>query len=253
MAKFLTYILTLIVTSFALAQNNSLFDQGNALYTNGDYANAITKYEGVLSNNQHSAELYFNLANAHYKLNHVAPSIYYYEKALLLNPNDETIKTNLAYAKNMTIDAIETVPEIGFSKFLNSFTNTFSFDGWAKLSVITMLMFVVLTIVYFFTFSTGKKRLSFIGSVVFLAFMVTALSFAFHKYNIDKNNQPAIVFAQESLVKTEPNNRSEQAFTLHEGTKVQVLDTINNWKQIKISDGKTGWILASDIKLLKAI
>jgi uncharacterized protein YgiM (DUF1202 family) len=78
----------------------------------------------------------------------------------------------------------------------------------------------------------------------------SALSLAFHKYNLDKNDKPAIVFAKESQIKSEPNLRSTEAFKLHEGTKVQILDTVNNWKKIKLADGKTGWIVSDDIKAL---
>ena len=70
-------------------------------------------------------------------------------------------------------------------------------------------------------------------------------------YKLVNNNQPAIVFAQETKIKSEPNLRSTEAFVLHEGTKVQVLDTVENWKKIKLSDGKTGWVMNDDIKLLK--
>jgi len=38
---------------------------------------------------------------------------------------------------------------------------------------------------------------------------------------------------------------------LHEGTKIIVLDMVDNWKKIKLVDGKIGWIIASDINLLK--
>ena len=76
------------------------------------------------------------------------------------------------------------------------------------------------------------------------------LLFAFHKFNLVKKDQPAIVFAKESQVKNEPNSRSEESFKLHEGTKVQVLDTVNNWKKIKLQDGKTGWISSQDLKAL---
>jgi uncharacterized protein YgiM (DUF1202 family) len=80
------------------------------------------------------------------------------------------------------------------------------------------------------------------------------LFFAFQKYTFDKRNNPAIVFAQESDVKTEPNLRSENAFQLHEGTKVQVLDNYNDtWTKIEITNGKQGWIPSEDIKLLNDI
>ena len=232
------------------AQNTTSFEQANTLYNEGKYAEAIDKYNVILDSDMHSADLYFNLANAHYKLNNIAPSIYFYEKALQLSPNDVDIKNNMAFAKNMTIDAIDVIPETGVSKIIKSTTNLMPFDAWAKTSVAFVLCFVILFLVYYFAYSTIKKRLAFISSITSLFLLCVSLAFAFHKFNIDKKNKPAIVFAQESKVKSEPNSRSEESFRLHEGTKVQVLDTVNSWKKIKLADGKTGWISANDIKLL---
>lgn len=244
------YIFIGLVATLSVAQNQDLFEEGNSLYNNGKYAEAIDKYQAILENEKQSAELYFNLGNAHYKLNHIAPSVYYYEKALQLAPNDRDIKNNLAFAQNMTIDAIQKVPELGFSKFIRQAINALNFDSWAILSVVFMVLFVTSFLIYYFTDFTNKKRFMFIGSLVSVLFCVLFLVFAFKKYNIDKKDNPAIVFAQESFVRTEPNLTSLEAFTLHEGTKVQVLDTVNNWKKIIIADGKTGWIVSDDIKLL---
>ena len=116
--KQLIYLYTFLISSVVFAQNETLFEQGNALYNDGNYEEAIKKYDAIIDNGQHSAELYFNLGNAHYKLNHVAPSIYYYEKALQLSPNDKEIKNNIAFARNMTIDAIDVQQEVGFSKLI---------------------------------------------------------------------------------------------------------------------------------------
>lgn len=55
------------------------------------------------------------------------------------------------------------------------------------------------------------------------------------------------------MVRTDPNLSGEEAFRLHEGTKVQVLDVVNNWTEILLVDGKTGWIVSEDIKLLKTL
>jgi uncharacterized protein YgiM (DUF1202 family) len=65
-----------------------------------------------------------------------------------------------------------------------------------------------------------------------------------------QHDRPAIVFAKEAQIKSEPNLRSTEAFKLHEGTKVQILDTVQNWKKIKLADGKIGWIVNDDIKAL---
>lgn len=247
--KHILYILLFFFGSLS-AQNSSAFKEANTLYNEGQYSEAITKYESILKTNQHSAELYFNLGNANYKLNNIAPSIYYYEKALQLKPTDQDIKNNIAYAKSMTVDAIQTVPELGLSKFFNKVTHALSFDAWAKFTIVLMVLFVILFITYYFTFNSSKKRLSFVLSFVFLFLSLFSLGLAFQKNTLDKKNNPAIVFAQETEVKTAPNLASEDAFTLHEGTKVQVLDTMSNWKKIKLVDGKTGWVIGDDIKQL---
>jgi tetratricopeptide (TPR) repeat protein len=233
-----------------MAQNETLFEQGNTLYNDGNYTLAIEKYQTILDNGKHSAELYFNLGNAYYKLNNIAPSIYYYEKALQLAPNDKDILNNIAFARNMTIDDVATIPEIGFSKFVNSITNMMSFDAWAMLAVGFLILFVILFLSYYFSYTSVKKRIAFVVSSTSIVFACVSVTIAYHNYNLKKNDKPAIVFAKESQIKSEPNLRSTEAFKLHEGTKVQILDTVNNWKRIKLADGKTGWIVSDDIKAL---
>lgn len=251
--KHLLYIFLFLLSFSTLAQNQALFEKANASYNEGKYAEAIDAYNAILETGNHSADLYFNMANAHYKLNHIAPSIYFYEKALQLAPDDADINNNKAFAENMTIDAIDVIPDAGFSKLVKYITNKFSFDVWARIAVVLVFCFVVLFLIYYFAYSTIKKRLAFIGSLTALVLVSTTLALAFHKYNLDKKDNPAIVFVQESKVKSDPNNRSEESFRLHEGTKVQVLQTYNNWKKIRLADGKSGWILSDDIKMLNDI
>ncbi|MBT8264093.1 MAG: tetratricopeptide repeat protein, partial [Muriicola sp.] len=109
MKKWIT-ILSIFISFLTSAQNNALFENATTAYNKGNYEAAIQNYLEILENGEHSAILYYNLGNAYYKLNKIGPSIYYYEKALLLDPNDTEIKQNLAFAQNMTIDAIEPLP-----------------------------------------------------------------------------------------------------------------------------------------------
>jgi len=249
--KHIFYIAIILISTLSLAQNKTLFDQGNSLYNEGKFQEAITTYERILDSENHSAQLYFNIANAYYKMNRIAPSVYYYEKALQLAPNDNDIKNNLSFAQNMTIDAIEDIPEMGFSKIIRNIVNKSSYDIWAILSVVFVVLFVVLFLAYYFSYSTNRKRLAFLSSNLSLVLVLGTLIFAFQKYKYEQNDNPAIVFAQESEIKSEPNLRSEIAFKLHEGTKVQVLEIYNeNWTKIKLTDGKSGWIPSQDIKEL---
>ncbi|WP_299126700.1 tetratricopeptide repeat protein [uncultured Winogradskyella sp.] len=245
-------ILICFLGRFGWSQNDQIFSEANTLYNNGKYAEAIDRYESILQTGEHSAELYYNLGNANYKLNNIAPSIYYYEKALLLNPTDEDIKNNLTgYAENMTIDAIDKVPQVGFSKIINNLVNTFNTDTWAKLAIGAVFVFVLLFLTYRFSYTTSKKRIAFVLSIVGLLLACFAFTMAFQKQHLDTKDNPGIVFAQESRVRSEANRTSEEVFRLHEGTKVQVLEAYKDWYKIQLSDNSIGWLPNEDIKLLK--
>lgn len=244
-------ILIFFVYTLGFSQNQQLFDKATSLYNDGEYEKAAESYLEILGNGEHSAELYFNLGNTYYKLDSIAPSIYYYEKALLLKPKDRDVLNNLAYARNMTLDAIEPLPETTISKLYKAFTNYLSFDQWAYLAVVSMILFVALYIAfYYFKFST-QKRIAFIGSIISLILSLFMALLAYLEYRDFRSERPAVVFAGQTSIKSEPNNRSQAIFDLHAGTKVYVQDQLNDWKRIQLSDGKSGWIHSGDIKELK--
>ena len=233
------------------SQTTESFKQANELYNSGYYKEAIGQYDSILASGQHSAELYFNLANCYYKLNEVGPSIFYYEKALQLAPDDLDILNNLGYAQKMTIDAIQEVPESGVSKLLNKTLNSLSVDGWAIRCVGLVFLFVVLFLGYYLSYSEAKKRLFFVSSNVVLIALFVSLGLLFKRDSLDSNTHPAIIFVKETEIKTEPNLRSETSFTLHEGTKVLVIEDYNNdWLKIKLLNGETGWMSRSELKSL---
>ena len=243
--------LLLVFISFStFSQNEKFFDEGKELYKNGKYQQAVTAWMKILDKGQHSAELYFNLGNAQYKLNHIGPSIYYYEKALQLSPNDADIKNNLAFAENARIDSIEPLPKTVFSKWYNSVSSIFTFEGWAVLAVVFSIFFVGLFLFYYFAYSERRKRLLFVSSMFVGLFLIASLTMAFFTYGDYTKNQPAIIFASEIEVKTEPSMGSNVAFTLHEGTKVQISAQDGNWYRITLADGKDGWIPATELKQL---
>ncbi|QWX83437.1 tetratricopeptide repeat protein [Cellulophaga sp. HaHaR_3_176] len=249
--KKILYILVLGFCFYGFAQNDSFFEKGNKAYNEGIYDDAESFYLKIIENGEHSSELYFNLGNVYYKQNKIAPSIYYYEKALLLDPNNTDIKNNLAYAQNMSLDAIEVLPETGLFKIYKNATSFLTFEQWAYASIGLMLLFVVGYILYFFLRYSTQKRISFVTSLICLLLSIITIVIAYTKYRTIEANKPAIVFDKEVIVKSEPNNRSSEIFRLHEGTKVNVLDELNQWKKIRISDGKTGWLTSKSIKDIK--
>jgi tetratricopeptide (TPR) repeat protein len=246
--KKLFYIL-LLFTQIFWAQD--AFEKGNSLYQKGQYKEAVSTYETILKSGQESAEVYFNLGNCYYKLNQVAPSVYNFEKALALQPNDSEIQNNLAFAKKMAIDEIQVTPIVGFSKIIQDFTSRFHYDTWAWIAIVLAISFLLSFLGYYFSKTTTLKRVFFVGMITFLLLILVSVFSGFFEQNRIQNDKPAIVFAEVIAVKSEPNATSQDAFTLHAGTKVQIIETISNYHKIQIADLKEGWIDKSAVKEIK--
>ena len=239
----------LFITQIFLAQNG--FEKGNALYQKGEYEAAISAYESVLNGKQQSAEVYFNLGNCYYKLNKVAPAIYNYEKALVFHPNDSEIRNNLKFAQKMTIDEIKEVPKVGFAKLLRDFTAIFHYDSWAWIAVSLSTLFLLFFVGYYFSQITLWKRIFFIGMFVLVFLILISVLAAIFEKDHDVNERPAIIFAEVAEVKGEPKASSSDVFVLHEGTKVYIKETLDNWRKVELTDGSEGWMESSSLKEVK--
>lgn len=246
--KNLLFIL-LLTSQFFFAQTS--FEKGNDLYQKGKYELAIKEYESILAGKKESAELYFNLGNCYYKLNKVAPAIYNYEKALVLNPDDAEITNNLKFAQKLQIDEIKVVPTVGFSKMIQDFTSVFHYNTWAWIAVGFSVLFLGFFVGYYFSQTTLLKRIFFVGMFVLLLLLLISVSAGISEKNDFENDKPAIVFAAVIEIKSEPQKSSNTIFSLHEGTKVFVLETLNNWRKIQLTDGTEGWIEKTAIKEVK--
>ncbi|HEX8268705.1 MAG TPA: tetratricopeptide repeat protein [Flavobacterium sp.] len=243
--------LLLILVFFSQFGFSQGFEKGNELYRKNDFAGAAAAYESVLKTGKVSAGLYFNLGNAYYKQNKVAPAIYNYEKALLLNPGDKEIETNLEFAQNMRIDDIKELPQVGFSKFIRNFTANFHYDTWAWISICLSVLFLALFCGYYFTRSAAYKRVFFGAMILGLLLIIISVASAAYEKQTYENERPAIVFAPVISIKSEPSQDASDAFQLHEGTKVEIVETLENWRKIEIADGNTGWIEQNVIRELK--
>jgi tetratricopeptide (TPR) repeat protein len=204
----------------------------------------------IVRDDEHSSALYYNIANAHYKLNSIGPSIYYYEKALQLAPNDKEILNNLAFAQNATVDAIEPLPKTIFAKWDTTLSSWLTFNGWAWVTVISAVLFALFLLLYYFSVYSVKKRLSFVGAIFMFLLIMFGLTMSYRNYNKQVKDQPAIIFTESSNIKADPSSKSETSFILHEGTKVQIIAEDEDWYRILLVDGKDGWIHQTDLKAL---
>lgn len=247
-------LLSLALSYFSYAQEKdvyAIFKQANEYYNQGEYEKAINSYQQIEDQEVISADLYFNLGNSFYKSNNIAESIFYYERALLLNPQDKEIRDNLGYAQNMRIDAIETIPISFFQSLGNKIIFFFSIKQLSILALLSVLFSLCAYFIFRESIDSSRKRTSFTLSILFLVTGLTSFGLSRIALSEEQKDRPAILFGKEVLLRTEPNQGSEVFITLHEGTKVDILDIFEDFSKIKLANGQTGWIEKDDLKEIK--
>jgi SH3-like domain-containing protein len=52
----------------------------------------------------------------------------------------------------------------------------------------------------------------------------------------------AILVSQNTYVKTAPSLNAANQFIIHEGLKFEIIDMVDGWSRVLLSDGKDGWV-----------
>ena len=200
---------------------------------------------------QTSADLYYNLGNAYYRMDEMPRAVLNYERALMLSPGDRDVRFNLQMARSKTIDKITPESEMFFVTWYHSLVNFTSVDGWARLALITLALAIVLVLVYLFTEPVWLRKAGFFGAFALLAVFVVANIFAYAQKQSFVERSGAIIMAPAATVKSTPAKQGTDLFLLHEGTRVDITDgSMRQWKRIRVADGKEGWIETSQIEVI---
>ena len=224
--------------------------EGDSAYMKNDYASAIQIYEALLNRGE-AADIYYNLGNSYYKAGDIAKAILNYERALLLQPVNGDIRANLEIARSKTVDKVEPVPEIFFVSWTKSLINSMSVDSWAVCGVVCFILLIVSLYLFIFSKQIVLKKAGFISGIVFLAVTILANVFANQQKDELTNRNSAIVINPSVTVRSTPSESGTSLFILHEGHKVGVKDgSMKDWKEIRLEDGKVGWVPASAIEII---
>ena len=223
---------------------------GDSAYMQGDYLIAIQVYETLLQQGE-SAEIYYNLGNSYYKSGDIARAILNYERALLLQPDNGDIRVNLEIANAKTIDKVTPIPEIFFITWVKSLINSLNIDAWAKVGIISFILCLIGLGIFFYAKTAKWERAGFIGGIILFAFVILCNIFAFQQKKAITIRNEAIVLSPSVTVRSTPSESGTSLFLLHEGHKVEIKDgSMQEWKEIRLKDGKVGWLPASTIEII---
>lgn len=235
--------ITIFSAFFLFSQNapDSLFQQANRLYYEGKYAEAENLYHQIEQSGKHSAELYYNLGNTAYKQNKLVVAVYYYEKALKLNPRMKEARQNLALVRRGFQYKTEELPEVLYKKLWHRFVNQLPAEVWGFLSLAVLYISLFVALVFMFSEYIKRRKAAFY-ILPFTTFLW--LFFLFASYSAEKYNAKlyAIVFDDQTELYAEPSLNSEVKGKAHAGQKVEILQENEYWAKVKLPNGQTYWI-----------
>jgi tetratricopeptide (TPR) repeat protein len=250
------YILIIIFISLfvriAVSQdtNKDKFYQGVTYFTAGSYKEALKIWTDIYNTGYRSANLDYNIGNAYFKLNNIPSAILFYERAYLLKPADENINYNLQIARTLIVDRFQEIPELFFIKWYNFVSLFLSTNSWAKISITSFILFLLLLSLYIYSSRYRNKLIGFWLGVFFIVLSLTSLAFTIRNKSLVFDSHKAIISSPMVNGKSSPDKSGNDIFVLHEGTKVTVEDEVGEWSEIRLSDGNKGWVPLNSIIII---
>jgi hypothetical protein len=230
---------------------DSRWRSGVEAYTAGDYASALKDFEDVRETGLMSKELYYNLGNSYLRSGEIAQAILWYERACRLDPSDADIRYNLEYARALTQDRIDEVPEMFFQQWRRGVCYLLPSNAWAVIGLVSLALFVACVLLFLLGSTAGRRKLGFFLGIAFLVVALMGWDFARWQRTEALRQDMAIVMKPVSSVKSSPSaDGAKDLFILHEGTRVRILDNVGGFSNIELADGRQGWIPAGEIEVI---
>ena len=198
-----------------------------------------------------SADLYYNLGNAYYRMDDITHAVLAYERALLLSPGDADVRFNLQMARSKTIDKIVPESEMFFVTWYRSLVHLMRVDAWGRMAIVSLVCALLLVLVYLFAQRVWLRKVGFFAGLLFLVLFLASNVFGFQLQQSLLHRTGAIIIRSAVNVKSTPSQNGTDLFILHEGTRVNIIDdTMRGWREVRVADGKSGWVEIKDIEVI---
>ena len=229
------------------------FADANALYAEGEYAQAAEAYRALIaeypaeSNREALALLQYNLGNACFKQGELAQSILAYERALRLKPNYKDAKYNLEFAQSKIIDNISDTQAFFLSNWAKAFRNLLAENTWLWLSIGLFVLFLAGAMVFLLGHETWLRKTAFYIGWIALLFSIWSGANATSLHRRDASRAEAVITQGIVNAKSSPDRSGTDLFTVHEGTKVEIRETLGTWCNIRVGNNE-GWMPLNNLE-----
>ena len=251
------FSLIIVLLALPLAAANANIDRANQAYKQELYNEALKLYLQEAEQTGVSSSLYCNIGDTYYRLKDNVHAVLYYERALLLDPSNNDARFNLDFVRGR-MQLPDDAGDSWFSNWVDQTVSRLSSNTWAIIAIVTFLLFLAGLAAYLFMDNVLMRKIGFFGGALMIAASVLANLAAFHVYHKATGGNGAIVMPETVTLSTAPRaprDKSEEAFELQQGTRVEIVDSISDktsgkWLQISTAGGHKAWLNAKDVEVI---
>lgn len=256
MKQIIIFIL-IAVAALPLMAGNANIDRANQAYKQELYNEALKLYLQEAKETGVSSALYCNIGDTYYRLKDNVHAVLYYERALVLDPSNSDARFNLDFVRGK-MQLPDDAGESWFSNWVDQTVSRLSSNTWAIIAIITFLLFLAGVAAYLFMDNVMLRKIGFFGGAVLIVANILANLAAYHVYHKATSGNRAIIMPENVVLSTaprEPRDKEEEAFSLQQGTRVEIIDSIagkdnGKWLQVSTDGGHKAWLKTSDIEVI---
>ncbi len=224
----------------------SQFDEGLRHYRENNFQGAIDAWESIVRSGVASGETYFNLGNAYYRTGQVGRSILNYERAASRLTNDRDLQSNLVEVRRKTVDRIEPPLRLVIWKWTDTVRDSVTIRTialWIEIISATLAVILIISRLLPLLSPYLMRKVA----IALVCLLVLATGWYGWRYSADSVPR-AVVLVEKTDAYSGPDESSQQVFSLHEGTTVQIEQVISSWLNIRLADGRQGWVNLADLE-----
>ncbi|MCF8226206.1 MAG: tetratricopeptide repeat protein [Bacteroidales bacterium] len=244
------FILFVAHSLFAGDVPDSLYNEAGEAYAAGKFEQALDLYREIEEMGYEAADLYYNMGNASFRSNRPGYAILYYNKALKINPRHTEARSNLDYVSLFREDQLENVPEFFLKSWFRSLFSMLPLKAWSYLALTFFLFILAGILFYIFGSHLSLKKTGFAIALVSILFFTISIAAAVNHHRKIIHPRRAIILTPSVVVKSSPSSSGTDLFILHEGTGVNTDEHVGEWVEIRISDGRVGWIPSESLEVI---
>jgi len=236
-------IIYAFLISSAFAQSDAQFAKANQEFAAGQFKEAIDHYEELVRTGPWSANLFYDLGNAHFRNGNFGRAILNYERALALDPRHPEADANLRItrdeARALELTASRTERALRFMN-LNQYAMTAGIAFWVGAFTITALFFARRR-------SGGLLTMSILSLSIFAAAVAAIVGFD----NGNRGRALAIVTDTGVEARVATADNANRVLTLPPGSEIRILSKRGDWIYATLPNNLRGWISAKSAESVR--